>query len=149
LRPQAGLKEGAAQMRHRRFRQRVIAPWPEGKPNPSEIAERASYVGSAEHKAYPSPAGHPALRSDASRCDPRHTDFHQITLVLREGIRRCCTGAVFEGDFPKYVWGWLDGRLYEGRLVNQDQGTYKGYPLEEIEHPVDKDGLLNWERGNA
>ncbi len=39
--------------------------------------------------------------------------------------------------------GWLDGRLYEGRLINQNQGTYQGYPLEEVETPVDRDGLLS------
>lgn len=129
-------------MRHRRPRQRVIAPWPEDKPSPAETAERVFYVGSAEHKTYPSPAGHPALRSDASRCDPRYTDFREITLALREGIRRCCTGAVFEGNFPKYVWGWMDGQLYEARLVNQSQGAYKGYRIEALEAPLDTDRRL-------
>ena len=131
-------------MRHRRARQRVIGPWPNDKPTPADVADRASYIGSAEHKTYPSPAGHPGLRSDASRCDPRYTDFQQITLVLREGIRRRCTSGVFEGDFPKYVWGWLDGQLYEARLINRQQGAYKGYPLEEVDFPKDEDGLLNW-----
>lgn len=136
-------------MRHRRPRQRSIAPWPDDKPDPTEVADRTSYVGSAEHKTYPSPAGHAALRSDASRCLQSYTDFEKITQVLREGIRRCCTSAVFDGDFPKYVWGWLDGQLYEARLVNRQQGTYKGYPLEELEIPQDKEGLLNWESENA
>ena len=136
-------------MRHRRPRQRVIASWPKDKPAPAGVADRTSYVGSAEHKTYPSPAGHPSLRSDASRCDPRYTDFEQITQALREGIRRRCTSAIFDGDFPKYVWGWLDGQLYEARLVNRQQGTYKGYPLEEVETPKDEEGLLNWERENA
>lgn len=136
-------------MRHRRSRQRVIAPWPENKPDPDVIATRASYRGSAEHKTYPSPAGHPALRSDATRCDPQYVDFEKIAIVLREGIRRRCTTDVFEGDFPKYVWGWFDGRLYEARLVNRELGTYKGYPLEEWEMPKDDDHLLNWNQHNA
>lgn len=136
-------------MRHRRPRQRAIGPWSEDKPTAEEVAPRVSYVGSAEHKSYPSPAGHPSLRSDASRCDPRYTEFEPITDVLREGVRRRCTSAVFEGDFPKYVWGWLDGQLYEARLVNRGQGTYKGYPLEEVETPKDDENALNWEEGNA
>lgn len=136
-------------MRHRRPRQRIIAPWPEDGPDADHVAQTASYVGSAEHKSYPSRAGHPALRSDASRCDPRYTDFEEISLVLREGIRRRCTSAVFEGNFPKYVWGWLDEQLYEARLVNREQGTYKGYPLEEAETPHDEHGLLNWDIENG
>lgn len=131
-------------MRHRRTRQKIIAPWPDDAPDPAKVAERATYIGSAEHKTYPSPAGHPALRSDASRCDPRYNDIDRVTLILREGILRQCVSAVFEGEFPKYVWGWLDDVLYEARLINRDQGTYKGYPLEEAEYPKDATGLLNW-----
>jgi hypothetical protein len=108
-----------------------------------------TYVGSAEHKSYPSPAGHPALRSDASRCDPRYTDFQTITEILREAIRRRCVSEIFEGEFPKYVWGWLDGQLYEARLINRMAGSYKAYPLEEIEKPTDDEGLLNWEGPHA
>jgi len=132
-------------MRHRRPRKRAIAPWPEDKPDPADVAARTSYVGSAEHKTFPSPAGHPALRSDATRCDPRYTDFELITRVLRQAITRRCTSSVFDGDFPKYVWGWLDDQLYEARLVNRDQGAYKAYPLEEAETPKDEEGLLNWD----
>jgi hypothetical protein len=135
--------------RHRRPRHRVIAPWPDDKPAPDEIAAAARYVGSAEHKSYPSPAGNPALRSDASRCDPRYADFELVTAVLREAIERRCVSAVFEGDFPKYVWGWLDGQLYEARHINGPQGTYKAYPLEEAEIPRDPEGLLNWEQQDA
>jgi hypothetical protein len=137
-------------LRHRRPKHRIVSRWPDDKPPPDEVAERASYVGSAEHKAYPSPAGHPALRSDASRCDPRYTQFDEITVVLREAIERRCVGSIFEGDFPKYAWGWLDGQLYEARLINSMQGTYKGYPLEEIERPKDPENLLaGWEAENA
>jgi hypothetical protein len=132
--------------RHSRPKHRVIVPWSPGKPAPEQVAARVSYVGSAEHKDYPSPAGHPALRSDASPCDPRYTDFAALTEVLREAIRRRCIGAIFEGDFPKYVWGWLDGRLYEARHINGPQGTYKGYPLKESEYPRDLSGLLNWDQ---
>ena len=59
------------------------------------------------------------------------------SLVFGEAIQRECVGSVFEGDFPKYAWGWLDGQLYEARLTNRSQGFYKGYPLEELEKPID------------
>ena len=135
--------------RHSRPKHRIIATWASNTPDFNEIASRSHYVGSAEHKRYPSPAGNPALRSDASECDPRHTDFQEITEVLREAIRRGCIGAIFEGSFPKYVWGWMDGQLYEARHINGPQGTYKAYPLEDLERPKDESGLLNWEQQDA
>jgi hypothetical protein len=135
--------------RHSRPKHRVIVPWGQEHGDPAHVAAHATYVGSAEHKAYPSPAGNPALRSDASRCDPRYTDFEPITEVLRLAIQRACTGAIFEGGFPKYVWGWLDGRLYEARHINGPRGTYKAYPLEEVDYPADPEGRLNWERNDA
>lgn len=133
--------------RHQRAKHQQIAPWPEGKPGPDDIAAQVRYVGSAEHKAYRSPAGHPALRSDATPCDPRYSDFEQITMVLREAIRHECVGADFIGDFPKYVWGWLDDQLYEARHVLG--GTYKGYAIEPPEFPLDPQERLNGENRDA
>lgn len=132
-------------MRHRRqTKPKRIADWPDDAPPPAEVALAATYVGSPEHKTAPTAAGAPRLRhNDASRCDPRYTDFQQITDVLREGIRVGCTSE-FVGRFPKYVWGVLDGTLYEARLVNHDQGTYKGYQLSaRAELPTDPNGQLN------
>jgi hypothetical protein len=135
--------------RHSRAKHRVIAAWPANAPVLDEIAARARYVESAEHKPYPSPAGNPALRSDASPCDSRYTDMDAITEFLRQAIRRGCVGAILEGGFPKYVWGWMDGQLYEARHINGPTGTYKAYPLEAVEHPKDINGLLNWEEHDA
>ena len=109
-------------MRHRRLRQRIIAPWPENKLAPADVADRASYVGSAEHKSIRA-AGHPALRSDASRCDSRYTDFEQITRVLREGIQRRCTSCVFDGDYPRYVRGWPTANFMGSPLINRQRGN--------------------------
>jgi hypothetical protein len=47
------------------------------------------------------------------------------------------------------VWGWLDNRLYEARHINGPQGTYKAYPLEELERPKDDQGRLNWGERDA
>ncbi len=72
-----------------------------------------------------------------------------ITRVLREAISRGCISATFEGGFPNYVWGWLDGQLYEARHINGPQGTYKAYMLEEFERPRDDEGRLMWEARDA
>ncbi len=39
----------------------VLAPWPDDKPPSQEVANRVRYVGSSEHKTYPSPAGQPQV----------------------------------------------------------------------------------------
>ena len=103
-------------------------------------------MGSQEHKSHPSPAGPPALRSDATPCDPE-IKWDDINTALREAIRRCCTSTVFEQGFPKYVWGWIDEDLYEARHINGPAGTYKGYRLEKVEYPRDREGRLDWSTG--
>jgi hypothetical protein len=71
-------------------------------------------------------------------------DVDRNTEALREGIRRRCVSPVFEGGFPKYVWSWIAGVLYEARHINGPQGTYKGYRLEGLETPEDPDRRLEW-----
>lgn len=135
-------------MRSRFVRQkrRKLGKWPEDADAPEDLARRVRYVGSPEHKDHPSQAGPPRLRSDATPCEPHMTvDVNGNTEALREGIRRRCVSAVFEGGYPKYVWTWINGVLYEARHINGPQGTYKGYRLEELETPSDPDGRLNWE----
>ena len=129
-------------MRHRRTKRRRIGPW-RGPEQPNATAERAQYWGSAEHKAHPSLAGPPALRADATPCNPK-IEWDEINAVLREAIRRRCTSAAFEHGFPKYAWGWLDGDLYEARHINGPAGAYKGYRLEEAEYPFDLERRLDW-----
>lgn len=104
-----------------------------------ELASRAEYVGSSEHKSYPSFAGPPKLRADASKCDPSLADGSEITGWLRASINRGNVGAPWEGDFPRYVWRDDEGGLYEARLVNSELGQYTGYPLEPDEKP---EGLI-------
>ena len=102
------------------------------------LADRATYVGSPEHKDVPSFAGPPRLRGDASCC-PRNLAVQQGRLSdwLRTAIRRGAVGAPWEGEFPRYVWYEHENIVFEGRLVNRAQGTYKGYPLLEDEWPND------------
>ncbi|MEZ4475607.1 MAG: hypothetical protein R3F60_33385 [bacterium] len=74
-------------------------------------------------------------------------DLDANTAALREGIIALRTSAIFEGGFPKYVWTWIGGDLYEARHINGPQGTYKGYRLEVFEWPDDPEGRLR--RGDA
>lgn len=102
------------------------------------MAARASYVGSPEHKDTPSFAGQPRPRADASICD-RGLAKNQalVTRWLRKAIRLGSVGALWEGDFPRYVWHKEGDVVFEGRLVNQASGQYKGYPLNPEEWPQD------------
>jgi hypothetical protein len=100
------------------------------------VAARATYAGSAEHKAYPSAAGPPRLRADASKCDPQLASLDELTDWLRAGIGEANCGAPWEEGFPKYVWYVRQGVCYEARLINWTQGQYKGYPLAEGQWPV-------------
>lgn len=102
------------------------------------IAAHVDYVGSPEHKDVPSFAGAPRPRADASLCDRSLlTKLDLIKEWLREGIRRGTVSGPWEGEFPRYIWYKDGGTVYEARLVNREQGAYKGYPLEEAEWPED------------
>lgn len=71
------------------------------------LAARVSYVGSGEHKVRPLDPSFdfsPALRSDASRCDPGVTR-EQAQAALRQAVRLRCVSEDFVGDFPRYVCG--------------------------------------------
>ena len=122
--------------RRKRPLQRVLISEP---PEDREIMARdVSYVGSPEHKDTPSFAGHPRPRADASICD-RALARDQIAVEqwLRRAILAANYSEFFEGDFPRYVW-YLDEQsciTYEARLVNREQGCYKGYPLNTSEAP--------------
>lgn len=97
----------------------------------SVVASKVSYVGSVEHKNYPSFAGAPKPRADATLCPPRFNDAAPLTEVLAHGIREGMIGAPWEVDYPRYVWAQIDGEWYEARLVNSGLGHYKGYKLGE------------------
>lgn len=113
--------------RFKRQKRRKIGRWPDEARPPEELSERVRYIGSPEHKDHPSPSGPPRLRSDATPCDASMTrDMSRNTEALREGIRRRCVSPIFEGGYPKYVWTWIDGVLYEARHINGPRGTYKG-----------------------
>lgn len=101
----------------------------------SDLAGRVHYVASSEHKSFPSFAGPPKLRGDATRCDPSLNDAAEITSWLRAGMAAGHVGAPWEGEFPRYVWARVDGTCYEARLVNRGTGSYKGWAVDVSEFP--------------
>jgi hypothetical protein len=95
------------------------------------LAKAARYVGSVEHKDTPSFAGNPPRpRPDASLCDRSLAHCpDRLTEWLRAAIVKGVIGGPWEGGFPRYAWYKNGNAVYEARLVNCTQGTYKGYPL--------------------
>lgn len=103
--------------------------------NLDQLAELVKYVGSPEHNDFPSFAGQPRLRADATRCPRDITDLELVNLWLRSAVRRGAVGDQWEGIFPRKIW-YKDGDIvFEGRLVNQGNGEYKGYPISQNEWP--------------
>lgn len=79
-------------------------------PTLTELATRARFVGSSEHKRL-NPLASPALRSDASDCDevdPTLSSADPLYLrhILQVAISRGQISGPVEGDFPRYVHGW-------------------------------------------
>jgi len=101
------------------------------------LAKRVKYIGSVEHKDGPSPAGDPRPRADASICPYRSAkDFVRANEWLKKALLAGDFGAMWEGDYPRYIWYRGEGReVYEARLVNRERGEYKGYPLEPDQFP--------------
>ncbi|MDF1489426.1 hypothetical protein [Tessaracoccus caeni] len=108
-------------------------------PSSEDLAAWAAtvrYVGSPEHKTYPSFAGRPKLRSDATPCPTEYKDADMICGWLRNAILQGNVSAFRDQEcFPRYVWAKLDGTWFEARLVNATAGTYKGYPVTEASIP--------------
>lgn len=102
--------------------------------NLEPVAERVHYTGSGDHKDFPSFAGPPRARPDASLC-PRDLDLATINGWLRSAVLSGSVGGEWEGMFPRYVWHREGDTVFEGRLVNRGNGSYKGFPLEKEEWP--------------
>lgn len=122
----------------------LVQAWPADAPAPEELAAQARYRGSNEHKARPLDPSYgfdPDLRSDASRCDPSIAR-DRAEAALKAAIQHRCVSEQFEGRFPRYAWAWIGGRPYIARLINREAGDYKGWPIEELELPADRDQRL-------
>lgn len=121
---------------------------PPRAPLTKEEIEKASYVGSPEHKvkrfwgglpqAWIGPDGR-AKRPKKQKTNICHrtTDEERdeasgwVQEALSAGQLRFCDG---DGIFPKHIW-YRDeeGQFWFGFAVNQTAGTYKGWPITEAE----------------
>ena len=110
-----------------------------------ELASRASYAGSTEHKdrrwwgglpmARQLPGGRKGRRGkqQTTTCqlvDEEGREF--ATTLVREAIRNGTYGFVeTDHQFPKRIWHKDHlGKTWEGMCINTDLGTYKGWPVE-------------------
>lgn len=106
-----------------------ICDWPADVAAPDELARQVTYTGNPKHKTYPSPAGPPAKRADAAKCDKYAVaDWPKLRCALRRAIRAGCVSD-FRGTFPFRAWVWINGVLHEARLTNEATGDYHGFPL--------------------
>ena len=104
-----------------------------------EVASRTMYVGSPEHSSIPGLGLPRRWRPDATRCPPEITDKELVLEWLRSAIRRGAVSEYWEPNqqigFPRYVWHKEGDTVYEARLVNRGDGSYKGYPITDDEWP--------------
>ena len=98
------------------------------------VAEAVAYEGSSEHRDYYSALGPSRLRPDASSC-PRNINQATAQEWLRTAIGKGATGELWEEGFPRYAWYKTKDTVFEARLTNRGNGSYKGFPLEVDEWP--------------
>lgn len=112
-----------------------------------ELAARASYEGSPEHKVELWWHGLPEARQlPGGRVGRRRKQTTTICTLTTEEDRVRATEWVrqaiangqyryYEGDkdFPRRIRHRADGRIWYGVCLNQGQGHYKGWPIEEDE----------------
>lgn len=111
-------------------------------------AEHAEYVGSPEHKDYMNPvlqeAPKPRPESDSSRCEeyPKE-EWPRFTSSLRAAIRIGCVSGQDAEGWPRHVWGYHDGRLFQARHRTDPPGNrYKGWWIDDEERPEDPSDRL-------
>src|SRR5690348_11670130 len=106
-----------------------ICNWPDGSATPDDVADLVTYTGSPKHKTYLSPAGPPAHRADAAKCDKYATaDWPRLECALRRSIRARVVSSL-RGNFPYRAWVWINDVLHEARLTNEATGDYHGFPI--------------------
>ena len=113
-----------------------------------ELAAKAEYTGSPEHKVERYWGGLPEARQlkggRTGRPDKEVTtechltslrDRVRATYWVREAIR-AGQYKYFEGNrtgFPNRVWYQADGTIWVGYCINRASGEYKGWPIDEHE----------------
>ena len=118
---------------YRRTREwKVLVPADVDADKLARIAEQSFYRGSPDHKGPGNVFGFALKppRPNASLCGDNITR-EEAESCLRDAIKRgniCWTDPT--EHHPRYVFGFLGGRLHIARLTNDTSttGEYKGYP---------------------
>lgn len=114
----------------------------------ANLAARARYVGSEEHKSKAwwggkvprarqlpgGQIGRPGKQTTTICPLTSRTDQQRATQWVQAAIANG-QYRFFEADkgFPKKIWHRADGRIWCGMCLNQGQGEYKGWPIDEQE----------------
>ena len=112
-----------------------------------DVASRARYTGSPEHKIQRSWLGLPEARQlpggRIGRPGKQTTTVCPLTTDQdRERANCWVRNAIIAGqyrffeadrDFPKKIWYEADGQIWLGFSVNPASGEYKGWPIDEGE----------------
>ena len=126
-----------------RARKRLkIGSWTSDQ-SPEEVADRARYLGSGEHKSYPSAAGPAALRFGNTPCDPKYR-WNKYGRPFAKVFAGNVSDETSNTGFRSYVWGWIGKTLYLGRHINGPAGAYKGFEVDLADYPDDPEGRLDW-----
>ncbi|MGA1984552.1 MAG: hypothetical protein ABSG84_19065 [Acidobacteriaceae bacterium] len=114
------------------FKVGCIGAWPADKPKQQDVAERASYIPSGEHKNYTSDTGAWTMSARSSRtlCK-KYTpkEFARFNEGVEKAVGGACISSEFRGDFPSRAWIWVDTVLHELRLSNEVLGHYHAFPI--------------------
>jgi hypothetical protein len=118
--------------------------------------EAAQYVGSPEHKVTRWWGGLPgaflgkdgvARRPGKQLTTPCLRTTGEQRDEASDWVRRALSAGQFrfyegDGTYPKHLWYKDDqGQYWFGFVVNQSQGTYKGWPIDEEEKRATFDNL--------
>jgi hypothetical protein len=100
----------------------------------TELADRLTYVGSANHKLTPGDYRfHPPTNPRATKdvCDDkRQLLLAEAQALLRAGVLAGMVSSFADGGVPKYVW-MVDGarEVYEAKTAPDRETHYHGYRL--------------------
>ena len=115
------------------------------------LANRVTYVGSANHKSKPGnygflPPTNP--RPSKSLCDDIRTILlEEAKALFYEGIKRGMVSCFPSADIPKYVWAVdSDNQVYEAKTNPRLETGYHGYRLGENEKTMREWILREWHK---
>lgn len=134
--------------REKDFKPGVVTGWRERSVDRAALVRVAYYIPDGKHKRYPAPNREWTLctRPEGEECpriDPKR--WFRLQEILRAAM---AAGAVMfrkedPSEYPARVWAFIDGRLFEARRSNAENGGYHGFPLVfEQNFPLDPHDLL-------